>query len=226
MRVGTKWSTLYRRHFRMHFRHRICILWLKFGRDLVLMDQLTPVGAVNGPLTRSVKLQVAHAPGMPGRYSPAADFKGNRQLAIPACTCHVPWCMSGSLTYGDGENVLGIPGACAPAILRIWQEAHGQQDFKACYGLCNTAGRKRTLNVLVSHYPYRLRDFEKTRKEAEILFQMTECIQRLIICQHAHGALTNWFLVFSPHTHGLVWGCSSSGALAIGLPQSCTKLSK
>ena len=31
-----------------------------------------------GPLTRYVKLQVAHAPGMPGTFSPAADFKGNR----------------------------------------------------------------------------------------------------------------------------------------------------
>ena len=41
------------------------------------------------------------------------------------CVTHVPWCMSGSLTRGDGENVPGIPGACAPAILRIWQEAHG-----------------------------------------------------------------------------------------------------
>ena len=29
------------------------------------------------------------------------------------CVTHVPWCMSGSLTRGDGENVLGIPGACA-----------------------------------------------------------------------------------------------------------------
>ena len=29
----------------------------------------------NGPLTRYVKLQVAHAPGMPGTFSPAADFK-------------------------------------------------------------------------------------------------------------------------------------------------------
>ena len=37
---------------------------------------------------------------------------------------HVPWCMSGSLTCGGGENVPGIPNACAPAILRIWQEAH------------------------------------------------------------------------------------------------------
>ena len=39
----------------------------------------------NGPLTRYVKLQVAHAPGMPGTFSPAADFKENRLLAIPAC---------------------------------------------------------------------------------------------------------------------------------------------
>ena len=29
------------------------------------------------------------------------------------CVTHVPWCMSGSLICGDGENVLGIPGACA-----------------------------------------------------------------------------------------------------------------
>ena len=40
------------------------------------------------------------------------------------CVTHVPWCMLGSLTCGDGENVPGIPGACAcvswPAILRIW----------------------------------------------------------------------------------------------------------
>ena len=40
------------------------------------------------------------------------------------CVTHVPWCMSGSLTCGGGENVPGIPSACAPASLRIWQEAH------------------------------------------------------------------------------------------------------
>ena len=38
-----------------------------------------------GPLARYVKLRVAHAPGMPGAFSPTADFKGNRYLAIPAC---------------------------------------------------------------------------------------------------------------------------------------------
>ena len=29
------------------------------------------------------------------------------------CVTHVPWCMSGSLTRGGGENVPGIAGACA-----------------------------------------------------------------------------------------------------------------
>ena len=41
------------------------------------------------------------------------------------CVTHVPWCMSGSLTHGGGENVPGIPDACAPTILPIWLEAHG-----------------------------------------------------------------------------------------------------
>ena len=48
-----------------------------------------------------------------GSICPAIDFKGNRWLAIPACATHLPWCMSGSLTRGSGENVPGIPGACA-----------------------------------------------------------------------------------------------------------------
>ena len=31
------------------------------------------------------------------------------------CIIHVPWCMSGSLTRGGGENVRDIPGACISA---------------------------------------------------------------------------------------------------------------
>ena len=44
------------------------------------------------------------------------------------CVTHMPWCMSGSLASGGGENDPGIPGACAPAIFRIWQEAHGSDS--------------------------------------------------------------------------------------------------
>ena len=41
------------------------------------------------------------------------------------CVTHMTWCMSGLVNRGGGENVPCIPGACAPAILHIWQEAHG-----------------------------------------------------------------------------------------------------
>ena len=68
--------------------------------------------------------------GNAGNVSPRRQFQRKPLVSDPGmhhgtCVTHVPWCMSGSLTCDDGENVPGIPGACAPAILRIWQEAHG-----------------------------------------------------------------------------------------------------
>ena len=65
--------------------------------------------------------------GNAGNVFPRRRFQRKLLVSDPGmhhgtCVTHVPWCMSGSLTCGDGENV---PGACAPAILRIWQEAHG-----------------------------------------------------------------------------------------------------
>ena len=39
------------------------------------------------------------------------------------CVTHVPWCMSGSLSRGGGENVFAFPAHAQPAILRIWQES-------------------------------------------------------------------------------------------------------
>ena len=48
--------------------------------------------------------------GNAGNVFLVTDFKESRLLAI---VTHVPWCMSGSLTRGGGENVPGIPGACA-----------------------------------------------------------------------------------------------------------------
>ena len=70
-----------------------------------------------GPLTRYVKLWVAHARGMPGTFSPP-PLQRKRLVNDPGmhhgtCVTHVPWCMTGSLTHGDGENVPGTPGACA-----------------------------------------------------------------------------------------------------------------
>ena len=68
--------------------------------------------------------------GNAGNVFPRRRFQRKPLVSDPGmhhgtCVTHVPWCMSGSLTCGDGENVPSIPGACALAILRIWQEAHG-----------------------------------------------------------------------------------------------------
>ena len=75
--------------------------------------------------------------GNAGNVFPRRRFQrkpivSDRGMHHGTCVTHVPWCMSGSLTCGDGENVPGIPGACAPVILRIWQEAHG-----GIWDLCN-----------------------------------------------------------------------------------------
>ena len=73
--------------------------------------------------------------GNAGNVFPRRRFQKKPLVSDPGmhhgtCVAHVPWCMSGSLTCGNGENVPGIPGACAPTILRILQEAHE--------GLCAT----------------------------------------------------------------------------------------
>ena len=51
----------------------------------------------HGPLTRYVKLRVAHAPGIPGTYSPPPRVS-DPDIYHGTCVTHVPWCMPGSLT--------------------------------------------------------------------------------------------------------------------------------
>ena len=42
------------------------------------------------------------------QWKPRVNYPG---IHHGTCVTHVPWCMSGSLTRGGGENVPGIPGA-------------------------------------------------------------------------------------------------------------------
>ena len=62
--------------------------------------------------------------GNAGNVFPATYFMGkplvsDHGMHHGTCVTHVSWCMSGSLTRGGGENVPGIPGACATRNLRI-----------------------------------------------------------------------------------------------------------
>ena len=71
----------------------------------------------HGPLTRNVKLRVAHVSRMPRTFPPLPHQRkpqvSDLGMHHGTCVTHVPWCMSGSLTHGGGENVPRIPRACA-----------------------------------------------------------------------------------------------------------------
>ena len=69
--------------------------------------------------------------GNAGNVFPATNFRGNRQLATPACitarasrtcrdACRDRW------PVVTGKTFPAIPAHAQPAILRIWQEAHEQ----------------------------------------------------------------------------------------------------
>ena len=53
----------------------------------------------HGPLARYVKMWVAHAPGMPGTFSPPPPVNDS-DMHHGSCVTHVPWCMPRSLTSG------------------------------------------------------------------------------------------------------------------------------
>ena len=84
---------------------------------------------IKGPLARYVKLGVAHAPGMPGTFSPPTLVR-DPDMHHGTCVTHVSWCMPGSLTGGflwsrwRGKTFPAFPAHAQPTILRIWQEVH------------------------------------------------------------------------------------------------------
>ena len=103
----------------MFFRYKHVSIWLLF---LTLNSSAWASYQIR-------KIAVCACSGNAGNVFPHRRFRRKPLVSDPGmhhdtCVTHVPWCMSGSLTCGGGENVPGIPGACAPAILRIWQEAH------------------------------------------------------------------------------------------------------
>ena len=71
------------------------------------------------------KIAGAHAPGMPGTFSPSPQVS-DPDMHHGTCVTHVPWCMPGSLTSGfllnrrRGETFPAFPAHAQPAILCIW----------------------------------------------------------------------------------------------------------
>ena len=69
--------------------------------------------------------------GNAGNVFHATDFKrkplvSDRGMHHGTCVTHAPWCISGSLTPGGWETFPAFLAHAQPAILRIYQEAHGR----------------------------------------------------------------------------------------------------
>ena len=98
--------------------------------------------------------------GNAGNLFPTANFQGNRLVSHPGmhhgtCVTHVPWCMSGSLTYGNGENVSNIrPAHAQTAILRIWQEAHGYDYLSMSRFVFTCLSEMGPAGYLLLHWMY------------------------------------------------------------------------
>ena len=60
------------------------------------MDEYLHPTSLVGPLARYVELRIAHAPGMPGTFSPP-PWVNDPAMHHGTCETHVPWCMPGSL---------------------------------------------------------------------------------------------------------------------------------
>ena len=112
--------------FKLIFITEKMYFWVQCQRSKFIMVQLTLYVWLRQWASYQIrKIAGCACAGNAGNVFPRRRFQRKPVVNDPGmhhgtCLMHVPWCMSGSLTCGDGENVPGIPGACAPAISRIW----------------------------------------------------------------------------------------------------------
>ena len=96
----------------------------------------------NGPLARYEKLLIAHAPGVPGMFSPPPRLS-DPDMHHGTCVMHVPWCMPGSLTSGFLWGRWREKRYCHPRRMRkptvvcIWQaaDANDSRSVKMIVGI-------------------------------------------------------------------------------------------
>ena len=100
--------------------HRI--FWFNYLNKVLLLCLLELLGFIFVTFRPWTSYQIRKfasyaCTGNAGTFSPPTTSKETRVshngIHHGTCVTHVPWCMSGSLTRGGGENIPGIPGACA-----------------------------------------------------------------------------------------------------------------
>ena len=80
-----------------------------------------------GPFASYVKFRVAHAPGMPGTFSPPPPVS-DPDMHHGTCVTHVPWCMPGSLN--SGFPLKSVAGKTFPAFQAHAQPSHWNEGIQ------------------------------------------------------------------------------------------------
>ena len=119
----------------------------------------------HGPLARYVKLWVAHAPGMPGTFSPP-PIVSDPDMHHATCVTHVPLCIPGSLTSGflwsrrRGIRSRHSRHMCNPqfyvsgkrsmyhAVLALWGKILAVDGYRACRSLTKPNWLQPTYNYV------------------------------------------------------------------------------
>ena len=111
-------------HGKLHC-HQIPLIYPRY----YLYERYTRT-CLHGPLTRHVKLEVAHASGMPETFSPP-PLVSDPDMHQGTYVTHVPWCMSRKLANSRfplkseaGKTFPIFPAHAQTTLLRILQEAH------------------------------------------------------------------------------------------------------
>ena len=152
-RVFARWNAIYRCLCTLHWVCFMTVIYIYRMRFTCTVQNICEPWASY----QIRKIAGCACAGNAGNVFPRRRFQRKLLVSDPGmhhgtCVTHVPWCMSGSLTCGDGENVPGIPSACAPAILRIWQEAHGDGSSDRLYLLMpRISGATNQYNALASN---------------------------------------------------------------------------
>ena len=99
--------------------------FLKWGQYSVSWWDATCPSLIPWVSCQIRKIAGAHAPEMPGTFSPPPRVS-DPDMHHGTCVTHVPWCMPGSLASGflwsrsRGKSFPAFPAHAQLAILRIW----------------------------------------------------------------------------------------------------------
>ena len=147
------------------------------------------------------------------------------------CVTHVPWFISGSLTRGGGETFPAFPAHARPAILCIWQEAHGTSRYGADLTISAYFGfSTRTVNMMEPNHSLPLANLTHdnmacwTRQSSKwsikcsrIFIDYRQCgeVYGSGVCSVLWDIFPGNIMILHDITHAIKWRCNSCSSLLL-----------